>query len=422
MAEGDREHHDPPPRRRYDAVAVTATDDWLRPALPVAACVFLVSAVAHFRVPLLPSLGAELGMSASGIGVAVTLFGLGRLTLDLPAGRLADRFRPIRLMAASALAMAVGSAGLAGSQGPALVMVSFLVMGAASATANTTGMTTLSGAAPPHRRGAAMALYSGCLLTGQAVGPALSGAVAGAGGWRTAAAAGALLGLAVTVLALAWRPRPPHGADPPPPRRRPSGPPLRPVERAVLSAVGFGVFLTVGALPQTLLPLIGADELDLGVSAIGLALGLGGVARVVSAVVVGAVSDRVSRRAALIPCLVVQLVGVLLLAVDGGTGWWLAAIVLMSLGASAHAVAATVLADRTDPQELGRSLGKFRFSADLGLVAGPVLAATIYDVAGRTAAVGAVAAVLAVGAIAATLVLPETGDRSDRARGTGEGL
>ena len=73
---------------------------WLRPVLPVAACVLLVSAVAHVRVPLLPAIGDDLSLSATQLGVAVTLFGLGRLALDLPAGRLADRFRPVRMMGA----------------------------------------------------------------------------------------------------------------------------------------------------------------------------------------------------------------------------------------------------------------------------------------------------------------------------------
>ena len=123
-------------------------------------------------------------------------------------------------------------------------------------------MTTMSGAAPPHRRGSAMALYSGCLLTGQALGPALSGAVAAVGTWRTSAATGALLGLAVTVVALTWETAAGTQGGAPSPRSRPHGPRLRPLERAVLSAIGFGVFFTVGAMPQTLLPLIGADELE----------------------------------------------------------------------------------------------------------------------------------------------------------------
>lgn len=397
-----------------DAVGSRSVEDrtsWLRPALPVAACVLLVSALAHIRVPLLPDIGEELAMSPTRLGTAVMLFGLGRLAMDLPAGRLVDRFCPMRLMAASAAMMALGSALVAAAGHEAAAMAAFLVLGAASATANTTGMTTLTGAAPAHRRGSAMALYSGCLLAGQALGPAFSGAVAGLSGWRVAAASGAVIGLVVAIVGLGWRRGQPAsgGRDR---RRGPmTGPPLTAVQRAVVYAVGFSVFLTVAAMPQTLVPLIGASELGLDVSLIGAAIGLGGAARVVGAVVAGAISDRVSRRAAMIPCLVLQVVGVSLLALDGGAPLWLAAIVLLSIGASAHAVAATVLADRVDPAHLGRSLGRYRLYADLGLVAGPALAAVLYDHAGRVVASTAVTGVLLLVAVAAVALVPETSAR-----------
>jgi MFS transporter, DHA1 family, multidrug resistance protein len=393
---------------------ITERGEWLRPTLPVAACVLLVSAMAHVRVPLLPFVGDELSMPESRLGLAVTLFGLGRLAMDLPAGSLADRFRPMQLMAVSALVMATGSAGLAGATQPVMVMAAFLVLGAASATANTTGMTTMSGAAPPHRRGYAMALYSGCLLAGQALGPAVSGIVADLEGWRVAAGTGAGMGVLVAVLAFSWAPRQPGSRGPVERHQDAVGVPLTRVQRNVAYGVGFGVFLTVAAMPQTLLPLIGAGELGLRVSTIGLAIGLGGLARVVGALVTGAVSDGISRRAALLPCLVLQLGGVAILAVDGGTTWWLVSIILMSLGASAHAVAATVLADSVNPAELGRSLGRYRFAADTGLVAGPVLAATVYETLGRTAAVASITGVLLAVTVAAAALLPETRPRATR--------
>ncbi|WP_148571325.1 MFS transporter [Nocardioides caldifontis] len=391
-------------------------DRWLRPALPVAACVLLVSALAHVRVPLLPDIGDDLSMSPSALGIAVTLFGLGRLALDLPAGNLADRFHPMRLMATSALVMGAGSALLAGAAHQAAVMTAFLLLGAASATANTTGMTSLTGAAPAHRRGSAMAMYSGCLLAGQALGPSLSGLVAGLTDWRVAAMSGAAMGLVVAAVGLSWRHGRPGSGRRGARRGATTGPPLSALERGVVYAVGFGVFLTVGAMPQTLVPLIGAAELDLGVSLIGAAIGVGGAARVVGALTAGAISDGVSRRAALVPCLVLQLLGVALLVADAGAAVWLAAVVLLSLGASAHAVAATVLADRVDPAHLGRSLGRYRFFADVGLVGGPLVAAVVYDHAGRVAAVGAITAILVVITVAAVALVPETRSRRSGSR------
>ena len=390
----------------------TAGSGWLRPVLPLAVFVLLVSTIAWVRVPVLPELGRDLTLTPTQLGWVVAGFGLGRLAMDLPAGRLADRFDPLGLFSLAALGMAAASALLATAGTLTAVVVAAFVLGVGSSVGNTTGMTAMSGAAPAERRGSAMALYSGSLLVGQAVGPVLGGAAATAGGWRTAAAAGAGLGLVVTVGAARAR-RGGAGQRMRSVRRArpaPSGPPLTSAQHLVLYAVAFSVFLTVGAMPQTLIPVIGADDLRLGSGSIGLALGLGGLARMVGATLTGAVSDRVSRRAALLPCLALQAAGVALLLVGDAAVWWLLAIVAMSLGSSGHAVGATMLGDRSRPEVLGRALGRYRFVGDIGLVSGPVLAAGIYDVAGREAAVLVICAAL-MAVVLAALTLPETGAR-----------
>ena len=377
----------------------------------------LLSTVAWFRVPLLPAIGDDLGMSPTALGWAVTLFGLGRLTMDLPAGRAADRVDPLRMFTLSALVLCAASALLAVAPAPGWVLLAGYLLGAASATGNTTGMTAVSGAAPPERRGSAMALYSGSLLIGQALGPALAGAVTTVGTWRTAAGTAAVLALAVGVGAAVTR-RSGAGARLTRARRErpePDGPPLTSVQQTVLFGVGFSVFFTVGAMPQTLLPLVGSHELSLSTAAIGYAIGAGGVARLLGAALAGGVSDRVSRRAALLPCLVLQAAGVGLLAVGDEIGWWLAAIALMSLGSSGHSVGATMLGDRAPGDALGRALGGYRFAGDIGLVTGPITTAAVYEIAGTTAAVVTVCSVLVVGTVAAAVLLPETGPRRDRA-------
>ena len=396
------------PSRGRDA---GTTGSWLPTVLPLAVFVLLVSTVAWFRVPLLPAVGDDLAMSPTAVGWAVTLFGIGRLTMDLPAGRLADRVDPLRLFTASALVLCVASAILALAEAPGWVLASGFLLGAASATGNTTGMTAVSGSAPVERRGSAMALFSGSLLVGQALGPALAGVVTTFGTWRTAAWTAAGLALAVAIGAAVTR-RGGSGARLTRARRErpePDGPPLTGVQQTVLFSVGFCVFFTVGAMPQTLLPLVGAGDLHLSTATIGLALGAGGLARMAGAVATGAVSDLVSRRAALMPCLVLQAAGVALLAAPEGVGWWLAAIVLMSFGSSGHAVGATMLGDRAPGDQLGRALSRYRFAGDFGLVGGPVLTAAVYQLAGTRAAVAVVCAVLVVGAVAAAALLPETG-------------
>jgi MFS family permease len=379
----------------------------------VAACVLLVSTVAWIRVPLLPDLGEELSLSATTLGWVVAAFGIGRLVMDLPAGRLADRFPPLYLFAVASLVMCVGSGVLAAAQVSGVVLVASFLLGAGSATSNTTGMATMSAVATDDRRGSAMALYSGSLLVGQALGPALAGLLASIGGWRTAAGAGAVLALAVAAWAThgGRRGKADSAGDAKRRRERTPGPDLTRTQHIVLYGVAFSVFFTVGSMPQMLIPLIGADDLGLDTSTIGLALGAGGLARVVGAFGTGLVSDLLSRRWALLPCLIVQALGVAVLLQPHGVHWWLLAIIAMSLGSSGHAVGATMLGDRTPPAEVGRALGRYRFIGDVGLVAGPVLIALVYEHAGREAAILSVCGVLLVGVVTAAVLLPETHSR-----------
>src|SRR3970282_368741 len=82
------------------------------------------------------------------------------------------------------------------------------------------------------------------------------------------------------------------------PRHDGQGPSRGPL--LVLQSVSFALFLTLGSVSQTLVPIIGADELGLGTAAIGLALGVGGLARVVGTFVWGGLSDRACPKGALV--------------------------------------------------------------------------------------------------------------------------
>lgn len=381
----------------------------LGPMLTVACAVFAISTLAFFRVPLLPDIGRELSLSPSVLGLFATVFAIGRLVTDIPAGRLADRLGVSVLLAASSLVMAVGSALLAAAPGAAWLLVAAFVLGIGSSVTNTTGMTWFSSGAAVERRGTALAVFSSALLGGQAIGPAIGGLLALLGTWRTAPAVGAGIGLAVAVALLAAQGRGAAGPLRPPRGTGGHGAPVDvpATERLVLYAVPFAGFFTLGALPQTLVPLLGA-EFGLTVPVIGLALGLGGLCRFAGALAGGYVSDRIARKAALVPGMALQAVGVALLAVEGSVAAWMAAIVLLSLASYGISVAAAMLADHAGGQGVGRRLGRFRFVGDLGLIAGPALVALLYERLGIRAAVLPNAALLAGVAVASALVLTET--------------
>lgn len=387
--------------------------------LLVGGVVLAISIGAFFRVPLLPSIGTELSMSAGQLGLITTIFAVGRLVTDIPAGRLADRSAPLRALSIAGLGLGAGSLALATAQTPSWVLGAAFVLGVASAMANTTGMTYFSTAAPARQRGSSMAGFSAALLGGQALGPMFGGVIAGRTGWRFAIGCAALIGLSVAVYGTFSRrvdrvtavaaerdrageltqlrsgtTRPP--ADIPAP------------QRLLLYLVSFSSFFMLGSMPQTLVPIIGDARFELDVSTIGLALGLGGGCRFVGALIGGRLADRVSRKASLIPGLSLTALGVGVFAVDLGVAGWVAGIVLFSLGSFGGSVAATMLADHSGGNGVGRRLGTYRFVGDLGLISGPALSGLLYEHVSATAAILVIAGLLAFVTLLCAAALHET--------------
>lgn len=381
----------------------------------VGAAVFVVTTLAFFRIPLLPSIGRDLSMSTTQLGVLTATYGVGRLVSDVPAGLLADRLPATSVLRLAAGLVACGSLGIAVAPVAPVALVAFVgmfVIGVGTALTNTSGVAFFSTVAPVSRRGTAVSGFSAAQLGGQALGAAVAGGIAAAATWRVTEgiAAGIGVGL-VVVLGVVGARRPSrilggHGHKRAEDGPAPAGLPT--AVRAALMFVPFVMFFTLASMLQTLVPIIGDQELRLSAAAIGLATGLGGVARFLGAMVSGQIADRVSRKAALVPGLVLHAVGVALLAVDGGVASWLTAIVVLCVASMGTSIAIAILADVAVPGTLGRDLGRFRFAGDLGFISGPILTAWLYDSFGTTAAVVPVSVAAAVCAVVVAVVVPET--------------
>jgi DHA1 family multidrug resistance protein-like MFS transporter len=376
----------------------------------VGAIVFAVAVAAFSRVPLLPDIGADLSLTAGEIGLLTTAFGCGRLLMDLPAGRLAGAADPPVALGGAGLALAVSCAVLAASQTLLQALVGSALIGSASALTNTVGMYAFATATGAERRGASMAMYVTALMSGQMVGPTLGGAIGSLAGWRPALAVAAAIGVLVALGAAGWRrwqrghsaarrARPEPRADPPPA----AGPHASRSELAALAAAPFATFFGMAGLTQTLIPLIGDEQLGLSASAIGVAIGAGAALRFAGAWATGIASDRLSRKLILVPSLVTMALGAAVLAVSAGALGWGASIGLVALGSSGISVAAAAVADRVPAQRLGQELGLFRLLGDLGLVIGPAVAGFAYQASGPALAAALSAGVFTVAALAAAL-------------------
>jgi len=367
--------------------------------------VLAVGVASFMRAPLLPEIGKDLRIGAADLALITTAFAVGRLIMDLPAGRLADKLPPGPALAGTGLGVAISAVILGTAHSLAQALVGVFFLGVASSLTNTTGMTLFATSAPAARRGVAMAGFSMALMTGQTLGPAVGGLIAGIGGWRAAQAVAAVIGIGVMIVCLtvrAGRQRPAETRE----QAADGEPVLSRTQAAVLAAVPFAVFFTLGALPQTLLPLIGSADLSLSPATIGLALGAGGIIRFGGSAVAGAISDRVSRKAALVPSLLIMAGAVALLAAEPTLATWLVAIALLSLASSGIAVAATIIADNVPAATVGRRLGAFRFTGDFGLLAGPAVTGLLYQHNGRPSAMLVTAALLAAVALATAVLAP----------------
>jgi MFS family permease len=387
----------------------------LQRPLPLVSGVMLsITLVSFMRGPLLPDIGRDLAITAAEISLITAAFALGRLVTDLPAGHVADRVAAPVTLGAAALVVALFSAVLGLAESLILILVCVCAIGVASALTNTTGMKVFSTRAPAGARGRAMAMYTTALMVGQMLGPALGGVLADLGSWRTAqvAAVAICAGSLLGCVAFARQ----SAAERPDARTAPLAgdgtiddgvPGLSRGEQLAVACVGFSTFFAFGALPQTLVPIIGDHELGLSASVVGAALAAAGLARMLGGWATGAVSDHVSRKAALIPTLVVMAASVSLLALPLGTATWVLALLLLSFFSSGNSVGATIVADRTPKASVGRRLGSYRLSMDAGLLAGPAVAGLLYEHAGRAPAMLVTTALLLGSAAMCALLIGE---------------
>lgn len=372
----------------------------------IALALFFITAAAFLRPPLLPAMGRDLDLTALGLGALGSVFAVGRLLADVPAGRLSDRIEPGRMMAMAAGMVATGSVLLAASPTALMAFGSVLVLGAGSTWTLTTAQAYFANA-PRARRGAAMSVFAGALLTGQAIGPVLGGGIGSAFDWRVAMASGAAFALVVTVPFIWIRGDRPVGhvtrvgGD----THVGGGGTLTLAIIYLMPAVQFSIG---AAMVQTLVPIVADLELGLGVGVVGTALGVGGLARLAAALVAGRVMDRRGRKPALIPGLVLQLAGVIMFAFWPGLASMWISIALVSFGSISVNVGTAMLADLSEGGRLGPRLGNFRLTGDAAFLVAPALSGWLLDISGRAVATLPLVVLTAFVLVGSILWIPET--------------
>jgi len=350
-----------------------------RRLLPIFAMIALMMSGNGLVAPILSLYAQTFSVASTLVGALITVFGVGRLLANMPAGVLSQRFRR-RPMLALGPAVVVGSsigAALAGSF-PELVLWRF-VQGIGSGIYMTTSAAALADNAAPDQRGRVMALYQGALLLGAGIGPGIGGLLAQNFGYTApfwALAAVAVAALLTALFSFEESSPPPRSRETP---RAPLGILLQPMF-AVACLASFSVFFTRTAAQWLLIPLVGHERFGLGLDQIGLALTAMAVANFAVLPWAGGFVDRWGSRSAAVLSTLLLGLGVAAVAAAVSPAMFWAAMVVIGVAGGINGPAVAAYAVDIVPRDLyGPSIGLQRTAGDAGFVIGPLAVGLLDD-------------------------------------------
>jgi MFS family permease len=264
-----------------------------------------------------------------------------------------------------------------------LLMLPFRVLHGIGWSGCTTAVATLSADIVPQKRRGELMGYAGMAssLAG-ALGPVIGFAL-----FQRSDYAGVFLG-AGALLALSF-----VSGLPVPARKRSSQQFLEPqgwldtlvVKETLPTAIAVA-FLSFGH--GGILTFLPIHALEIGISNPGLWFAIYAGSVLASRPIAGPISDRVSRRAVIIPGLLLNCAGIVLLAFSFNPASLMIAAAIAGLGTGAAQPALmTVAVDRTSEQRRGHSLAQFQFFYDLGIGIGSLCLGALLDLVNQRFAI-----------------------------------
>lgn len=331
--------------------------------------------------PMLSIYAQQFGVSGTLIGMMITLFGVGRLLANVPAGILSERFGRRLFLCVGPALIAIGSVGAAIATDFEVLLAWRFVQGLGSGIYMTVSATVAVQVSKPGERGRTMALFQGCLLLGSSIGPAIGGFLAERFGFAAPFWAYAAVAVVALVLALTtFREPPPAVAQHSTAGPASIGSLLKSPAFILLGIITFGIFFTRTAAMWLLIPLIGHDNFGLSVDVIGLALTIAAVANLAMLPIVGPIIDRVGARPITVVATVVTGLGLALIALASGEPiFWVAMVILGVAGGFNGPSVTSAMADLVPPNLYGPAMGMQRAAGDAGFILGPILVGLIYD-------------------------------------------
>ncbi|WP_291051369.1 MFS transporter [Herbiconiux sp.] len=379
----------------------TAADDGFRfrsIAVPALIPSFLFGIGEGAVIPVIPAVASGLGADLAGAGFVVAMLVVGQLVGDIPSGALVARIgERAAMIAAAVLSMAAMVLALL-APGIVQLGVAVFALGLAASTFALARQAFMTTFVPARIRARALSTLGGSFRGGMLVGPFLgAGLIALTGSVETAFGVQIVAALAVIVLLVVMH-------DPMAVRERAARPvptatggvPLaanpglfRTIwqNRGALVRVGSGAAV-VGALRASRMAILPLWAVSIGLEAqtTALVIGIGAAADFALFYTSGQIMDRFGRLWSVIPSMVgmgLALIGLAFTHDLGAAVQWFVAISILlgvanGVGSGIIMTLSADLAPRANPAPF---LGAFRFTADAGAAAAPLIVSAVVLVA-----------------------------------------
>jgi multidrug resistance protein len=352
--------------------------------LPLIVMIGCIMAGSGIIAPILSLYAQTLGVSSTLVGMLVTIFGVGRLVANLPAGYLSQYIGRRPLLVAGPLIVAVSAAGAALTTDFTTLLVWRFLQGIGSGIYMTTSMAALADISPPASRAGNLALYQAAVQLGATMGPAIGGYLANFFGYTAPFWAYMLVGLTAATLAIVAFEDTLNKADARKPL--PSSVSKRGMMTAPFTAVCIlagVVFFTRAATLFQLIPLLGSESFGLSVGDVGLALTVNALMNFVALPIASPLIDRFGSRAAVFLSTLGSACALALIYAAPSVTWFWIAVILLGFSSGVGYPSTSSFTIACLPRErYGPGMGMQRTFGDVGFVVGPVIIGALGDASG----------------------------------------
>jgi MFS family permease len=353
---------------------ISQPQDWLKDFVLTWISRFGVFLAHHVTRPLIPLYLITFGASSTVIGAFMAVFTIIATVMRVPIGLSIDRIGRKPFLLYGIGLFGIGNFGYMWAPSIALMIPGRILHGLGWSGCTTAVATIAADIVPQARRGDMMGYAGLASSLASALGPVLGFALFQRFDYPGAFfGAGALLGLGfiaalplkepkkVTIL----RRKPTHWLDTIAVKET-----LHPAIAVAFLSFGHGGILTF-------LPI---QALKLGLANPGIWFGVYAACILLSRPIAGPLSDRISRRAVILPGLILNIAGILLLAMATSPNGLMAAAIMGGFGTGAAQPALTTVAvDQSAPDRRGQSLAQFQLFYDLGIGIGSLTLGVLLD-------------------------------------------